>query len=93
MSKIEDTALIIFVHNYRPYKNDGPFLIIDKDGTLSKTEMYDWDNDADEFYGNIRHHIPFNKVKGWISVKEIEEDFQHLFTKFENLVDGNNSQG
>ncbi len=85
MSKIEDTALVIFVHEYRPDENDGPFLIIYKDGTLSKLEIYYWDNDADEFYGNIRHHIPFNEIKGWISVREIEKDFQHL-------IDGNDSQ-
>jgi hypothetical protein len=72
MNAIEHKAVSALLHREEPKEENGPFLLVYRDGKISKSELYDWDDDNKEFYGNIIHHIPLNNLKGWISINELQ---------------------
>lgn len=49
------------------------FIISWDPGYISTSELYFWDDDESEFYGNIIHHIPIDKIYGWVYVDELED--------------------
>ena len=61
---------------------DMGFLVSREPGHISTAEIYFWDDDEGEFCGNIIHHIPLDKIYGWVYMGELEDA---LFKK----MDGN----
>lgn len=62
---------------------DMGFLISMEPGHISNREIYFWDDENGEFYGNIIHHIPLDKIYGWVYIGELEDA---LFKKMDGGV-------
>ena len=79
MNEKDYMLILAAIRTKEPKHEDGPFLIVRNNGKIDKNELYEWDDEEKEFYGNIIHHIPLSDLKGWISVKQIENDAQVWF--------------
>ena len=62
---------------------DMGFIISREPGHISTSEIYFWDDEDGEFYGNITHHIPLDQVYGWVYVGELEDA---LFKKMDGDI-------
>lgn len=56
----------------RPTDDNGHYIIMSGAGHIDITDIYGWDSENGEFFGNIHHHVPLDGVYGWISLGEIE---------------------
>lgn len=54
------------------WMSDKGFLLSFAIGFISKKEIYLWDQSNEEFYGDVTHHIPLDKIEGWICLAELE---------------------
>lgn len=52
---------------------DMGFLLSYEPGHVSSREIYFWDDEAGEFYGSIMHHVPLDKICGWVYLGELED--------------------
>ncbi len=59
------------------------FILSWSPGHISASEYYFWDEENLEFYGDISHHVPIDKIYGWVYVDELEDA---LFKKMDGDV-------